>query len=139
MLNRVFDYMEINQIQCDLRISSLSDTWTHFGAKPPAAFVQVLGVMNEMSSCCNVTVHNEAHHAYLRIIEVESKQHHSTPRKRLKTKSVIYFVMRSLSGFITITLALKWTDNSLAVCGHLLTHDFDIKNSTLCNWRTATV
>lgn len=47
VLNRVFDYMEINQIQCDLRISSLSDTWTHFGAKPPAAFVQVLGVMNE--------------------------------------------------------------------------------------------
>lgn len=47
VLNRVFDYMEINQIQCDLRISSLSDTWTHFGAQPPAAFVQVLGVMNE--------------------------------------------------------------------------------------------
>lgn len=47
VLNRIFDYMEINQIQCDLRISSLSDTWTHFGAEPPAAFVQVLGVMNE--------------------------------------------------------------------------------------------
>lgn len=47
VLNRVFDYMEINQIQCDLRISSLSDTWTHFRAEPPAAFVQVLGVMNE--------------------------------------------------------------------------------------------
>lgn len=47
VLNCVFDYMEINQIQCDLRISSFSDTWTHFGAEPPAAFVQVLGVMNE--------------------------------------------------------------------------------------------
>lgn len=35
VLNRVFDYMEINQIQCDLRISSLSDAWTHFGAEPP--------------------------------------------------------------------------------------------------------
>ncbi len=47
VLNRVFDFMEINQVQCDLRISSLSDTWTHFGAEPPTAFVQVLGVMNE--------------------------------------------------------------------------------------------
>lgn len=60
-----------------------------------------------MSSCCNVTMHNEAHHASLHMIEVESKQHYSTPRKRLKTKSVIYFVKRWLSGFITMTLALK--------------------------------
>ncbi len=80
-----------------------------------------------MSSCCNVTVHNEAHHASLRIIEVESKQHHSTPRKRLKTKSVIYFVKRWLSGFITITLALKRTDSALAVFWRLPSYDLILK------------